>query len=392
MVISGRAATLAVLVRLELAETVTIAGDDAPWHVLTRAGRNIAATLDNGAPTLEHVAYVVREVSRVNWNAPQTFTPNEPGATTLADARPLFHNGSAVSVVWHPTTGVATCYAGTDVIGERKDVDDMTMGEAQTWSVKCVLKGDILGAMPNTPAAPVEYDAPRYNVTMHTTRLDQWTREASYGWCEGFGCENPDAPVMIVQSAEMLGEKAMCRECVKAYSVCVEWMDASGYVRTRDGREMVKLVESHRVYGPAVTVYATNTESAERFAYAHVPNGNPDRVTDLMEAARRVPHFADVSTYATPREPVAEYVTSVRVAAPVTPRTPLGFTHDKVTSYSLADALSHATDRAREYGAEQGVYTDAITLGRTVVAYVTPDGTVRYVNDYANPERAHLAP
>lgn len=121
----GRAATLAVLVRLELMDAD---------HNVTRAGRNIRATLDNGAPTLEHVAYVVREIARVNWNAPQTFHINEAGARTIAEGRPLFHNGSAVSVVWNPSTGKAYVYAGTDILDDRSAVDDLHMVDAAEWA------------------------------------------------------------------------------------------------------------------------------------------------------------------------------------------------------------------------------------------------------------------
>jgi hypothetical protein len=306
MVISGRAATLAVLVRLELAETVTIAGDDVPWHVLTRAGRNIAATLDNGAPTLEHVAYVVREVSRVNWNAPQTFYPNEDGATTIHDARPLFHNGSAVSVVWHPMSGDAFCYAGTTVIGRREDVQDMTTREAKLWSLGCVAaKGE------------------------------------------------RTSPTLKAADARTLADDRAARTAAK---------------------------------GVAITMCGLGTHVAPIVGYYSNLDGHPVYVcadhSDYAGDALRPMPAAPV--------PVAEYVTSVRVAAPVTPRTPLGFTHDRVTSYSVADALTHAAAQARKYGVDQGVYTDAITLGRTAVAYVSPDGTVRYVNDYANPERAHM--
>lgn len=130
---TGRPNTLASLVRLELM-------DDA--HQLTRAGRNIRATLDNGAPTLEHVAFVVREIARTNWNAPQTFRPNEPGARTIAEGRPLFHNGHAVSVVWYPMTGRVYVYAGTDMIGERDRVDDMHVTDAQRWALECIAAAD----------------------------------------------------------------------------------------------------------------------------------------------------------------------------------------------------------------------------------------------------------
>lgn len=133
---TGHPNTLASLVRLELM-------DDT--HTVTRAGRLVRATLgdDGFRPTVDYVAATVRNVSQVNWNAPQTFFPNESGANTLADARPLSHNGSAVSVVWHPMTGKATCLAGDDVIGERDGVEDMTMREAQLWALECVaVKGE----------------------------------------------------------------------------------------------------------------------------------------------------------------------------------------------------------------------------------------------------------
>lgn len=134
--VNGRPNTLAVLVRLGMVEEITVkaAGESHVFPVLTRAGRNIRATLDNGAPTLEHVAYVVREISRVNWNAPQTFWINEAGARTIAEGVPLFHNGSAVSVTWWPATGEAFVYAGTDVIARRDGVEDLHMVDAAEWA------------------------------------------------------------------------------------------------------------------------------------------------------------------------------------------------------------------------------------------------------------------
>lgn len=135
---TGRAATLAVLVRLELM-------DDT--HTLTRAGRLVRKLMDvDGYEplTLAHVADIVREIASVNWNAPHTFHVNEAGAQTLADARPLFHNGSAVSVVWHPMTGKAYVYAGTDVIGEREGVDDLLMVDAATWARETVANAAVM--------------------------------------------------------------------------------------------------------------------------------------------------------------------------------------------------------------------------------------------------------
>lgn len=48
--------------------------------------------------------------------------------------------------------------------------------------------------------------------------------------------------------------------------------------------------------GPlAASVYAT-TEAGERIEYAHIPNGDPERVAAFLAAARSVPAFRDVST------------------------------------------------------------------------------------------------
>jgi hypothetical protein len=44
-----------------------------------------------------------------------------------------------------------------------------------------------------------------------------------------------------------------------------------------------------------VTVWVT-TESGERINYAHVPNGDADRVALFLADARAVPHYRDAST------------------------------------------------------------------------------------------------
>ncbi|MER5754366.1 hypothetical protein [Streptomyces sp. NPDC002088] len=64
------------------------------------------------------------------------------------------------------------------------------------------------------------------------------------------------------------------------------------------GLDIVTTEELRALLEPAtapVTVWVT-TESGERINYAHVPNGDPARVAQFLDAARAVPHFRDVST------------------------------------------------------------------------------------------------
>jgi hypothetical protein len=61
---------------------------------------------------------------------------------------------------------------------------------------------------------------------------------------------------------------------------------------------VVTTAELLALLGPApapVTVWVT-TESGERINYAHVPNGDADRVARFLADARAVPHYRDAST------------------------------------------------------------------------------------------------
>jgi hypothetical protein len=243
---TGRAATLAVLVRLELM-------DDT--HTLTRAGRTVRRLMveEGYEPlTLSHVADIVREIARVNWNAPHTFHVNEAGAHTLADARPLFHNGHAVSVVWHPMTGKAYVYAGTDVIGEREGVDDLHMVDAATWARETVANAVpmadwereliITGTVaPERPATVEPTSAPR--VVLYAVR--------------------PDAPLTVWQRSDRFDAMR------NAQRTAWDLREEAGYM-TRFPREY-----------DAAEVTAVKTDAAQ---YAHLATWLGDSVRDTPAA------------------------------------------------------------------------------------------------------------
>jgi hypothetical protein len=115
--IDGRPNSLAVLVRLGLAETITdvvgIGREEITQHVLTKAGETIRHELRAGGelPTLGHVAEVVQEAAdRAALDG--HYEPNEPGAKTLADARPLVILGKPVSVTIEGKGERAYLYVG----------------------------------------------------------------------------------------------------------------------------------------------------------------------------------------------------------------------------------------------------------------------------------------
>ncbi|MDX3260774.1 hypothetical protein PV336_16255 [Streptomyces sp. MI02-2A] len=115
--VDGRANTLAVLVRLGLVETITetvgIDRETITHHVLTRAGEMIRQDLHTGGalPTLGHVAQAV-EYAAARANLDGRYEPNEPGATSLRDARPLTILGRQVSVTIEGKGERAYLYVG----------------------------------------------------------------------------------------------------------------------------------------------------------------------------------------------------------------------------------------------------------------------------------------
>lgn len=85
------------------------------------------------------------------------------------------------------------------------------------------------------------------------------------------------------------------------------------------------------------------------------------------------------------------YATHRRTLVSVTPRTPMGIAMGKVEHATFADALADAVREAARHGRTAYVFCDAITIGRTDIARVAPNGEVTYVNDYANPERREIS-
>lgn len=261
---TGRAATLAVLVRLELMDAD---------HKLTRAGRNIRATLDNGAPTLEHVAFVVREIAGVNWNAPQTFWINKPGARSIAEGEPLFHNGSAVSVVWHPSTEDAYVYAGTDVVAFRHGVQDLHMVDAAEWARASVASA--------TPAAPI--------VT------------------------NEGTPVINAFVDDANGRNVTCLALARATAVpMLDYLSDAGYRVSHDGwyssAEMTEQRDcaASPVLVPAVDTPAPLTEWQRRERFATMRSAGR-KAAGLREEAEYMAHF--------PREYDAQEVRNAKTEA-----------------------------------------------------------------------------
>jgi hypothetical protein len=104
-------------------------------------------------------------------------------------------------------------------------------------------------------------------------------------------------------------------------------------------------------------------------------------VAEVLELLEPIPFVA---------EPYRHYLTHRRVSVPVTPRTPLGIGVEKTEHVTFAEALEAAKEEAARTGGLASVFCDAVTIGRTDIARVSPAGEVTYVNDYANPDRLHL--
>jgi hypothetical protein len=141
-VITGRANTLASLVRLELAEVIE--KDGRAFHVLTAAGELIAAPLQYGDrvrldSVASAIAYVEKEATKVHDGS---YEPHAPGARTLRDARPLMINGERVRVLvegdgarLYLFVGGHTLYSGPIPEGVTKaaDVNPWAREEAIGW-------------------------------------------------------------------------------------------------------------------------------------------------------------------------------------------------------------------------------------------------------------------
>lgn len=85
------------------------------------------------------------------------------------------------------------------------------------------------------------------------------------------------------------------------------------------------------------------------------------------------------------------YATHRRTLVSVTPRTPMGISVKTAEHVTFTDALADASREAAQHDKSMTIFCDAITVGRTAIAEVAPNGEVTYVNDYANPERREIS-
>jgi hypothetical protein len=174
-VISARTNTMAVLVRLGLAEEIVIksAGEDYTFHALTRAGELTRATLDlSNLPTLEHISgtveYAAEEAQEQAGERPNdgTYHPAAPGARTWREAHDLWIDGKHVTAGVEGNGTRLYVFLGTEMIySGDMPADIKTAADVNPWAARYALN------YTTTPAAPVTPQEPA------TDELTEWERD-----------------------------------------------------------------------------------------------------------------------------------------------------------------------------------------------------------------------
>jgi hypothetical protein len=287
MVISARTNTVASLVRLGLAEEIE------GQHVLTRAGYTVRAITDlpDYLPRLDTVASIVAAAAEEDAQeepAPRpddaTYYPSEEGCRTWreAQARPLWLAGERVSAVVEGNGTRLYVFLGGKIIFEGDMPTGITgNGDVAPW-VRQYATGYVWAAEYRTLWSYRNHAG--YVVGPYSDAEFAATGKSAEAYCRGI--------VDTVGAGEVIRTD---RTPERFDTVGRNWTDVHTVVHAV-GRFAEAPQEAPQEAAPApVTVWAT-TESGERINYAHVPNGDPDRVARFLSDARAVPHFRDVST------------------------------------------------------------------------------------------------
>jgi hypothetical protein len=246
--VSARANTVRSLLRLGLVKEIVIrSGIEQEEHVfpvLTYAGELLRVGMERGGrlTRLDHVARWVADAGPRPERRPNvaTYYPAEEGCRTWreAEARPFKINGERVSAVVEAYGTRVTLFVGGRIVFEGPvPADVRTSADVTPWARRT--------ALAEVPQGLADWERDLL-ATVHPAPADD---------------EVPaeDAP---------------------AHGLDI--------VTTEELRALLA--------GPlAASVYVT-TEAGERIEYAHIPNGDPERVAHFLAAARSVPSFRDVST------------------------------------------------------------------------------------------------
>ncbi|MFE4681610.1 hypothetical protein ACFRNJ_12330 [Streptomyces sp. NPDC056721] len=413
--VDARPNTLASLVRLGLAEYRTrrggLTGRAIQYAVLTAEGQQVRAELS--APVAEPTA----EEEPAREDLTGHYEPNVPGARTLRDARPLYLNGKHVTVNIDGDR-LYLYVGGTWLYSGAIPAEIKTRADVNPWAARTALADPApwaqVGARIGTPMGPGTvtgrdiWEDGTYVIVHSQDRRegDDWVITASSehlrrlcALCDTVGDsdDDPEYPARFTAYGAYL-----CGFCAHAY--LDRYIPHTLPGRPEDGWG---IFDRENVWFTTICMTEEQAKTrAEELNYRTPaafdrPAPAPERqdaakdgraslsglplpvvtVAEVLELLAPVP-FVD--------EPYRHYLTHRRVSVPVTPRTPLGIGVEKTEHATLAEALEAAKEEAARTGALASVFCDAVTIGRTDIARVSPAGEVTYVNDYANPDRLHL--
>jgi hypothetical protein len=314
LVISARTNTVASLVRLGLAEEV----EGLP--VLTRAGYTVRAITDlpDYLPRLDTVASIVAAAAEEDALAAEeqtrpddaTYYPNEEGAHSLATAHPMYRDGRRVSAIVENGGRDLYVFLGTETIYD----GDMpafvkTSGDVHAF-VRQYVTGYVWAAEYRTLWSYRNHSG--HVVGPYADAEFRHTHGSAEQYCRGIVDTVGAGEVIRIDRTpehfDTVGRNwTDVRTVVHAVGRFAEEAQEAPQEAQEDapghGLDVVTVEEVLALLEPVpyveepapVTVWAT-TESGERINYAHVPNGDPDRVARFLADARAVPHFRNVST------------------------------------------------------------------------------------------------
>ncbi|MFE2101578.1 hypothetical protein [Streptomyces sp. NPDC059468] len=347
-VITARANTLAVLVRLELAEVVTevvgIDREEITSHVLTLAGELVRADLRNGAdlPRLDSLRYLVRRAVRPTTDAYEGYALAEvDGAWHVVPER----GGVPLSLDPYDSADKAIDALRCTVNGQHfGDIRWEVLTKEANADIRDALGADLISMADYARAEEYrqahaatfwtedgrtlrpEVDADAFNSAEQNawdTAHELGFADYSARWYQVFNstyammrdenaAQREREAYYAQQDAEAAEEAAPApvdhRRCEHRKNVtadhatdCPVYDEGATAERCNchysDARcEAAQAAQAAEEAAPApASVYVT-TEAGERIEYAHVPNGDRARVAHFLDAARAVPTFRDVST------------------------------------------------------------------------------------------------
>jgi hypothetical protein len=209
------------------------------------------------------------------------YSPAEAGARGWRDARPLWLDGRHVTAHVGDNGTRLYVFLGTEMIYDA----DMPTGITTDADVNPWVRQYAIGYV-----WAAEYRT-LWSYRDHAGRVWGPYSDAEFRHTSGSAEEYCRGIVDTVGAGEVIRTD---RTPEHFGTVGRNWTDVRTVVHVAGAPEEPQ--EDGQEAAPApVTVWAT-TESGERINFAHVPNGDPARVSAFLADARAVPHFRNVST------------------------------------------------------------------------------------------------